>query len=82
MKYMVIEYFNEGQKESIYDRFHEKGRMLPSGLSYIDSWLEENGKRCFQLMETDDVLLFDAWVKNWSDLVNFEVVPLGDKPHR
>ena len=33
-------------------------------------------ERCFQLMETDDPALIDAWVAEWSDLVRFEVVPL------
>lgn len=45
MKYMVIETFKEGKKDIVYDRFHEKGRMIPQGLNYIDSWLENSGKR-------------------------------------
>lgn len=28
--------------------------MLPGGLVYINSWLEKEGDRCFQLMETDE----------------------------
>ena len=48
--------------------------MLPEGLNYVNSWLEKNGDRCFQLMETDDPTLFETWFKNWNDLVSFEVV--------
>jgi len=80
MRYMVIERFMDGKKSDVYDRFHQKGRMLPDGLHYIDSWLEENGNRCFQLMETDNESLFNEWIGHWNDLVEFEVVPLGDKP--
>ena len=29
-------------------------------------------------METDDPALFDDWIANWSDLAEFEVVPVID----
>jgi len=35
--------------------------MLPDGLKYVDSWVEVHGNRCFQLMECDDVRLFEQW---------------------
>jgi hypothetical protein len=50
--------------------------MLPDGLEYIDSWVEEGLGRCFQLMETDDAGLFDRWIERWADLGTFEVVPV------
>ena len=80
MKYMVIETFAPGQREAVYERFRAKGRMLPDGLIYIDSWLEKDGDRCFQVMETADRSLFDRWMKSWKDLVSFEIVELGEKP--
>jgi hypothetical protein len=79
-KYMVIETFFPGCQKKVYERFHQKGRMLPDGLLYIDSWLEEGGERCFQLMETDEADLFEQWTKHWSDLCNFEIVEIGKKP--
>jgi hypothetical protein len=78
--YMVIERFKPGCKGRVYERFHRAGRMIPDGLTYIDSWLERDGDRCFQLMATGDRALFDAWLAHWSDLVEIEVVELGDKP--
>jgi hypothetical protein len=60
-RYMVIESFAPGGKAKIYARFHEKGRMLPAGLVYVDSWIARDGDRCFQLMETHDPSLFAAW---------------------
>jgi hypothetical protein len=77
---MVIETFRPNAKEKVYQRFREKGRMLPQGLVYIDSWLEKDGDRCFQLMETNDRALFDRWMECWKDLVGFEIVELGEKP--
>jgi len=78
MKYIVIETFKRGSKERVYERFREKGRMLPDGLRYIDSWLEKDGDRCFQLMETDARELFEQWIAAWSDLVSFEIVELEE----
>ena len=79
---MVIETFVPGAREQIYERFHRKGRMLPDGLAYIDSWLEKDGDRCFQLMETHDAKLFEAWMQNWKDLVRFEIIEIGEKPRK
>lgn len=79
-QYMVIETFSTGCKPKIYERFHAKGRMLPAGLAYLNSWLEQDGDRCFQLMETNDPALFQVWFENWKDLGKIEVVELGEKP--
>ncbi|MCK4985935.1 MAG: DUF3303 family protein, partial [Desulfobacterales bacterium] len=32
--------------------------------------------RCFQLMETEDPVLFRKWIEKWEDLVEFEVIPV------
>ena len=77
---MVIERFLPGCKDKVYERFHQKGRMLPQGLTYLNSWLEKDGDRCFQLMETDDPSLFQVWFEHWKDLVAIEIVELGEKP--
>jgi hypothetical protein len=78
--FMVIEHFAPGAKEKIYERFHRKGRMLPEGLHYLNSWLEKGGDRCFQLMETNDPRLFDVWFENWKDCGSIEVIEIGEKP--
>ena len=72
---MVIETFVEGARP-VYERAAASGRMLPPGLRYVDSWIDEGLQRCFQLMETDDPSLLDRWTDEWSDLVSFEIVPL------
>jgi hypothetical protein len=74
MLYIVIERFREGAAPEIYRRFREKGRMMPAGLEYVSSWIDLDFKVCWQLMQTDDFALFDRWVDNWSDLMDFEIV--------
>lgn len=76
MLFMVIERFKEGKADEVYRRFREKGRMLPAGLRYIDSWVEADLGRCFQLMEADSAERFSEWVAAWEDLVDFEILPV------
>ena len=72
---MVVERFVRGARP-VYERAAERGRLLPEGLVYVESWVDERLDRCFQLMETDDPGLFDEWTARWSDLAEFEVVPV------
>ena len=73
---MVIEYFNAGAAPDIYRRARDRGRQLPPGLEYVDSWVHEDLGGCFQLMETDDPALIDRWIAKWGDVARFEVVPV------
>ena len=74
MLYMVTEYFKDAP--AIYRRFREKGRMMPDGLNYLSSWIDIEFKVCYQLMETENVTLFERWTENWEDLMKFEIVPV------
>jgi hypothetical protein len=71
--YMVIERFKGGDAVPVYRRFRDHGRLAPEGLSYISSWVDTNLERCYQLMETENRLLLDQWIAQWSDIVDFEV---------
>jgi len=76
MLYMVVERFKEGAAPEIYRRFREKGRMMPEGLEYISSWIDDDFRICWQLMQTADFTLFGRWIENWKDLMDFEIVPV------
>jgi hypothetical protein len=71
---MVIENFHEGAAAEIYRRFAERGRMMPEGVTYIDSWVDASLNRCFQLMECNDMALLEEWAAHWTDLADFEFV--------
>ena len=76
MVYMIVELYKNNDPEPVYARFRERGRLAPEGLRYLSSWVDEKLNRCFQLMETEDRRLIDEWISNWSDLVDFEVIPV------
>ena len=84
MLYMVVEQFKNHDAERVYRRAQEKGRMLPDGLHYISSWVAADFDRCFQLMQTEDPMLFRQWIEKWEDLVEFEVIAVvsSSEAHR
>lgn len=76
MHFMVVETFKNGDAVPVYRRFRDQGRMAPPGLNYVASWVTSDLTKCFQVMEAPDRALLDEWIARWSDLVDFEVVPV------
>lgn len=76
MQYLVIERFRNGDPLPVYRRFREQGRLMPEGLQYLSSWITEDLTRCYQVLECAERQLLDRWMANWSDLMEFEVLPV------
>ena len=76
MTYMIIERFRAGDPVPVYRRFRERGRLAPDGLRYVASWVTADLRQCFQVMECEDPRLLDEWTSRWSDLVEFEILPV------
>jgi hypothetical protein len=77
MLFMVIERFRDSDMLPVYQRVRREGRSLPAGLDYVDSWVEANFSRCFQLMRCDDLRLIQQWALEWRGLgITFEIVPV------
>lgn len=75
MLFMVLERYRCGPAP-VYARAAARGRMLPDGLRYLDSWVDESLGRCWQVMEAPDAEAFEPWIAAWDDLVEFEVIPV------
>lgn len=76
MLFMVIERFRNQDAKAVYRRLRERGRMTDEGLRFISSWVTADLGRCFQVMECDDITLLQGWVAQWSDLTEFDIVPV------
>lgn len=76
MLWMIIERFRNGDAAPVYRRFRERGRLAPDGLRYVNSWVTEDFTTCYQVMESEDRAPLDAWMANWRDIVDFEVIPV------
>ena len=77
MLFMIIERFQDNDMLPTYKRVREEGRMFPEGLEYINSWVEPDFSRCFQIMECNDLRLLQEWVLKWRGSgAIFEIVPV------
>jgi hypothetical protein len=76
MLYMIIESFKNQDAVPVYRRFRDHGRLTPDGLRHVSSWVTTDLATCYQLMECEDRKLLEQWMTRWSDLVDFEVLPV------
>lgn len=76
MLYMVIEHFKDGDAKPVYRRFRDRGRLMPEGLAYVDSWVASDFARCYQIVACEDPALLEAWAAAWTDLIDFEIHPV------
>ena len=76
MLFMIVERFKNGDAIPVYRRFRDRGRLAPDGLRYVGSWVTPDLRECYQVMECDDRGLLDHWMAQWSDVVEFNVVPV------
>ncbi len=73
---MIIENFHPHKVKQLYKRFEEKGRQLPAGVRYINSWIDEDIKTCYQVMESGTVERIHEWIQHWTDLSEFQIIPV------
>ena len=76
MVFMVIERFRPGRAPDVYRRFRDRGRMAPTDVRYVSSWVDLDFRRCFQVMEAESEARLREWTKNWDDLTDFEIIPV------
>lgn len=76
MLYMIIETFHPNKVKLLYKRFEEKGRQLPEGVHYINSWINEDVTICYQVMESDAQEKINEWIQHWNDLADFTIIPV------
>ena len=76
MLFMIIETFRPGKVKELYKRFEEKGRQLPDGVYYLNSWIDEKVSTCYQVMESETEEELRIWIDLWNDLADFKIIPV------
>jgi hypothetical protein len=61
MLYVVIEQFRGGDPLPVYRRLRDRGRLMPHGITYRGSWVTEDLRRCYQVMDCDDRQQLEQW---------------------
>jgi len=78
MLFMVINDYCSENRNTIIDRFVEKGLMLPEGVKEIGLWTEITGGRVYGILETDDPAKIVKFCYEWNDLGVLEMIPIMD----
>jgi len=73
---MIIENFHPGKIRELYAKFEKEGRLLPEGVHYINSWIDETVSTCYQVMESDSREKLQEWIGNWKEFADFKVIPV------
>ena len=76
MLYMVIEHFHPDKIKELYERFDKKGRLMPNGVHYINSWTDTKVETCYQIMESESEEKLNEWIDNWKDFADFVIIPV------
>jgi hypothetical protein len=45
-------------------------------VAFVSSWVTDDLSTCYQVMQCEELSALDDWMAHWSDLVEFEVVPV------
>ena len=75
VRFMVVETYLHGPGP-VYERVRAGGRRIPEGIVFVDSWVDAELGRCWQLMDAVSEEALQQWTSAWSDLVAFEIVPV------
>ena len=50
--------------------------MLPDGVTFVGSWINESVTICYQVMEAESPEKLQLWIDNWKEYTEFEVIPV------
>lgn len=57
-------------------RFRETGAVPPAGVTLRGRWHEPGSRRGFMVLEASDPTSVAKYLRDWSDLITFEIVPV------
>ncbi len=75
-QYMIVEDFIPEKTNELYNRFYAQELNLPNGVSYLDSWINEDIATCYQIMESTSLELITNWLSTWNTSKNIALIPL------
>jgi hypothetical protein len=76
MLFMSIYTYQPGQRNEIIKRRLERGTAVPEGVKVIGEWTDIGGHRGFMVFEAQDPKVIMGTTLAWSDLLEFEIVPV------
>ena len=58
------------------ERFQATGALPPDGVNMLGRWHCSGERRGYMLVETDDLTLITKFMREWSDVLEFQMAPV------
>lgn len=76
MLFMITYAFGPEQRDEAQSRFKSTGGGPPAGAKMLGRWHNVAGLQGFVLAESTDAVAIGKWMQEWTDLLDFEVIPV------
>jgi hypothetical protein len=78
MLFMITYAFSSDARNAAQERFKKTGGMPGEGVKFHGRWHAIGGGHGFVLAESSDGVAIGKWMQEWTDLLEFEVIPVND----
>lgn len=78
MLFMITYAFSSDARNAAQERFKKTGGMPGAGVKMHGRWHAIGGGHGFLLAESSDSVAIGKWMQEWTDLLEFEVIPVND----
>ena len=76
MQFMVTYSIDIPQRAQAEARFLETGAVPPEGVKMLGRWHCTGERRGFMLIESTELSGITRFMRDWSDLLNFQITPV------
>ena len=78
MLFMISYSFHPEVRNTAQDRFKKTGGGPGPGAKMLGRWHAIGGSGGFVLAETNDSIALGKWLQEWTDILEFDVVPVNN----
>jgi uncharacterized phosphosugar-binding protein len=78
MLFMITYAFSSDVRNTVQERFKKTGGLPGEGVKMHGRWHAIGGGHGFLLAESTDGVAIGKWMQEWTDMLEFEVIPVND----
>ena len=78
MHFMITYAFSNDDRNAVQERFKKTGGKPGEAVKMHGRWHAIGGGHGFVLAESNDSVAIGKWMQEWTDLLEFEVIPVNN----
>jgi hypothetical protein len=78
MLFIITYAFAPEVRNTVQERFKKTGGMPGEGVKMHGRWHAIGGSHGYLLAESNDGVAIGKWMQEWTDVLEFEVIPVND----